>query len=229
LKKKLGHIIQSYFRDIILESTSSSHNRELHVILSNGRYQLCTANAVYSYEDKYINFRKSFEWIDWGSMKIENVLILGLGLGSVPQMLEQKFRQSFEYFAVEIDEKIIDLANRYILDELDSPMQIFHTDALRFVKWTEQKFDMIIMDVFDNDKVPKPFETKEFLEDCKALLNDGGFLLFNRLNISEKDPEETMAYFNDVFIEVFPEGSCSEIEGNFILNSRKLVFALQNS
>ena len=199
------------------------------MIISNGRYQLCTANAVYSYEDKYINFRRSFEWIDWKKMKIDKVLVLGLGLGSVPQMLEQKFRQSFEYYAVEIDEQIIDLANRYVLDELHSPMQIFNTDALQFVKWTEQKFDMIIMDVFDSDKVPKTFETLEFLEDCKALLTDEGFMLFNRLNISERDPDETRTYFNKIFARVFPDGSCSEIEGNFILNSRKHVFALQNS
>ena len=142
---------------------------------------------MYSYEDKYINFRRSFEWIDWQHHSIDKVLVLGLGLGSVPQMLEQKFKQSFDYYAVEIDEKIIDLANRYVLAELKSPMQIFCTDALQFVKWTELEYDMIIMDVFDSDKVPKAFETIEFLEDCKNILTKDGFMLFNRLNIHQRD------------------------------------------
>jgi spermidine synthase len=214
---------------VVLESTSSTYNRELHVLLSNGRYQLCTGNAVYSYEDKYVNFKTCFEWIDWSKHKIEEVLILGLGLASVPQMLEKSFKQNFNYHAVEIDEKIVDMANRYVLEHLSSPMQVFCTDALNFVKWSQTKYDMIVMDVFDNDTVPAAFETREFLEDCHSLLSDDGFLLFNRLNISEWDPEETAEYLSQVFLKVFPEGGSYEIEGNFILVSRKKVFALQNS
>lgn len=229
MKKNWWHIIQSYFRDVYLESTDSPYNRELHVVLNHGRYQLCTGNAVYSYEDKYINFRRSFEWIDWSVQNIEKVLLLGLGLGSVPQMLEQVFKQRFEYHAVEIDEVIIDLANRYILKDLESPMQFFCTDALQFVMWTESRYDMIVMDVFDNDKIPSVFETTEFLQDCSSLLTEKGFLLFNRLNLTEEHVVETQSYFDQIFSQVFQEGSCLEIEGNYILNSRKEVFSLQNS
>lgn len=229
MKKNKWHIIQSYFRDVHLESTSSPYNRELHVLLSNGRYQLCTGNAVYSYEDKYVNFKTCFDWIDWSKQNIDTVLILGLGLASVPQMLEQNFGQDFTYHAVEIDEKIVDMANRYVLDDLKSPMQVFCTNALNFVKWSQTKYDMIVMDVFDNDKVPVLFESEEFLEDCKALLSDNGFLLFNRLNVSEWDPEDTAQYLSEVFLKIFPEGASYEIEGNFILVSSKKVIALQNS
>jgi spermidine synthase len=229
MKKSWWNIVKSYFRDVYLESTESVHNPELHIVLNNGRYQLCTGNAVYSYEDKYINFRRSFEWIDWSKQEIDQVLLLGLGLGSVPQMLEQVFNQQFEYHAVEIDEVIIDLANRYILKDLVSPMQLFCTDALQFVKWSQSRYDMIIMDVFDNDKVPKRFETREFLEDCSNLLSKRGFMLYNRLNLTENDYSETQNYFTQVFARVFPDASCSEIEGNFMLSSRKEVFALQKS
>jgi len=219
----------SYFKDVYLESTSSEYNRELHVILSDGKYQLCTTNAVYSFEDKYINFKRSFEWIDWKGEDISKVLILGLGLGSVPQMLEQNFKQHFEYHAVEIDHKIIRLANKFVLVELRSPIQVFETDALHYVKLCQEKYDMIIMDVFDNDKVPVQFETKEFLDDLKDLLSSDGFILYNRLNLSEDDHDKTTNFFNDVFRKNFPEASCSAIEGNYMLNSRKAIFKLQNS
>ena len=229
MKKHVWQKIRSYFSDVYLESTSSVHNRELHVILSEGRYQLCTSNAVYSYEDKYVNFRKSFEWIDWENLSVEKVLILGLGLGSVPQMLEQIFGRSFEYHAVEIDEKIIQLAHKYILSDLESPMQIFNTDALHYVKLCQDSYDMIIMDVFDSDKVPISFETHEFLEQIQRILNPEGFLLYNRLNVTEDDHDATLNYYNTVFYQKFPGGSCSAIEGNYMLNSRKEVFALRNS
>jgi len=229
LKKKFWHKILSYFSDVYIESTSSKHNPELHVILSSGRYQLCTSNAVYSYEDKYVNFKKAFEWIDWEQNDIKKVLVLGLGLASVPQMLEQVFKQKFEYHAVEIDEMIIDLANRYVLNDLDSSIQIFHADALLYTKLSSEKYDMIIMDVFDSDVVPAEFESQEFLKDLEALLAENGFVLFNRLNVTEKDHLDTQEYYNKVFSKVFKQSSCSAVEGNYMLLSRKEVFAHQNS
>ncbi|MBL0101907.1 MAG: hypothetical protein IPP49_19210 [Saprospiraceae bacterium] len=50
----------SYFTEIHIESVTSDYNEELEVLLNNGRYQLCTPNAVYSYADKYSNFGDSF-------------------------------------------------------------------------------------------------------------------------------------------------------------------------
>ena len=219
----------SYAKDVYVESTSSAYNPELHVILSNGKYQLCTRKAIYSYEDKYINFRGCFEWIKWEEQNISKVLLLGLGLGSVPQMLEQNFRQNFEYHAVELDDKIIALAEKYILYQLQSPIQIFHTDAMHYVNLCQDKYDMIVMDVFDSDKVPLKFEDPDFLEALAKLLTPEGFVLFNRLNITEEDRTETLQYYNKVFLPKFPKASCSPIEGNFMLISHKAVFALQNS
>ena len=176
IRKKWWQLALSYFKDVYLESTSSNYNRELHVILSEGRYQLCTSKAVYSFEDKYINFKKSFDWIDWDKHEIQKVLILGLGLGSVIQMLEKNFERDFEYHAVEIDGKIIELANKYILWKLDSSLQIFEADALFYVNISQEKYDLILMDVFDSDKVPKEFESESFLEALSERMNDNAYL-----------------------------------------------------
>lgn len=228
-RKKWWQTALSHVKDVYLESTSSIHNRELHVILSEGRYQLCTAKAVYSFEDKYINFKKSFDWIEWKKYNIEKVLILGLGLGSVIQMLEQKYKRDFEYHAVEIDGKIIELANKYVLRNLNSPIQIFETDALHYVNISQEKYDLIIMDVFDSDKVPVQFENIEFLDALFERMNEKSYLLFNRLNLTEKDHDDTKKYFNEIFKKKFQEGDCCDIEGNYMLVNRKDFFSLRNS
>lgn len=77
---KLG----SYWFDIQLEETDSDYSGKLEVICRKGRYALCTKNAVYSYDDLYVNFRKSFQQVDLERYKINDVLVLGLGLGSIP-------------------------------------------------------------------------------------------------------------------------------------------------
>jgi len=224
MKKPLAKKILSYINDILLEKTNSEYNDILEVHLSKGRYQLCTSGAVYSYEDKYINFINTFNSLDWEKLNIERVLVLGLGLASVPQMLEQRFNKEFEYYAVEIDPEIIRLANKYILSDLKSPIQVFEMDAEIFVEISDELFDMIIIDIFDNDVVPEKFESAEFLQKTSELLANDGIILFNRLNINDKTYQKTMDYNEKVFKEIFPMAKSIFIKDNIILSNRDDIF-----
>ena len=85
----------SYISEVHIESTSSEYNESLHVLLKNGRYQLCTPNAVYSYADKYDNFKDCFKQLNLNHKSLQNILLLGFGLGSIPYMLEKKFHKDF--------------------------------------------------------------------------------------------------------------------------------------
>lgn len=221
MKKKWWQIFLSYFTDVYIERTGSELNKELDIILKEGRYQLVSANAVYSFEDKYHNFRTSFERMDWRLLNVKKVLVLGLGLGSVPQMLEKTFHKSFEYHLVEIDEVIIGLAQEFILSGLNSPMQIFHTDANVYLKVCNEKYDLIVMDIFEDNIVPAGFETRESLSMMKKLLADNGCLLYNRLNITQKDYDETKIFYDEVFMKQFPQAFFLELPTNIMLCSRE--------
>ena len=74
---------------------------------------------------------------------IQNVLVLGLGLGSIPLMLEKNFGKKYNYTAVEIDESVIYLASKYALPKLESNIQIICADAFAYVRQTEQKLSLI--------------------------------------------------------------------------------------
>ncbi len=223
LKKTL-----SYFKDILLESTSSDYNDVLDVYLSKGRYQLCTSGAIYSYEDKYVNFFEVFKALNWDNLNIQKVLLLGLGLASIPQMLEKNFKKNFEYHAVEIDDEIIRLAHKYIVENLESHIQIMEMDAAVYVEIAQEKYDMIIVDIFENDIVPFQFELNSFLKRTSELLNDNGVLLFNRLNIDEKSKRKTLTYFEEVFKPIFPEAEPIYIRENIILINKK-SFIIENT
>ena len=111
----------SYFVEFHIESAPSELNPHLYVSLNRGRYQLCTANAVYSFADLYDNFVKAFQRLQPAQLPIREVLLLGFGLGSIPLMLEKKFHCRIRYTGVEADESVIWLAGKYALPELQSP------------------------------------------------------------------------------------------------------------
>jgi hypothetical protein len=66
----------------------------------------------------------------------------------------KKFHQTFQYTAVEADEQIIYLAEKYVFDELKSPVEIHHGDAMQFVRDTSKQWDMICVDLL-SDQIPE--------------------------------------------------------------------------
>lgn len=205
--------LESYFRGVVLEQASSIHNPQLNIILDKGQVQLCTKDAIYSYGNKYYNFRNSFERIDFSKYGINDVLLLGLGLGSVPLLLEKIFHQKFNYTAVEIDEVIVELAHKYLLSELKSFIEVFPYDASLFFETDHRSYDMIIMDIFQSAEVPKEFETVEFFEQLHNRLTPNGLLLFNRLATNEEDEKKNIL-FEQSFKTVFPNSGFMDIRYN---------------
>ncbi len=205
----------SYLFEFHIESAPSEINPHLYVSLSRGRYQLSTANAIYSFADLYDNFTLTFQQIKL-TESIQDVLILGFGLGSIPYMLEKKFGKDYHYTAVEIDENVLYLANKYTLPELTSSITMMPADAFAFVHYCHDKFDLICMDVFLDDIVPENFESTDYLEQLASLLNPNGILLFNKLASNKKDKKQAAAFF-EIFKKVFPKGDYLDVNGNWML------------
>jgi spermidine synthase len=207
----------SYIYEFPIESTFSDHNPLLKVTLKNGRYRLLTQHAIYSYEDNYHNFRLSFKKLDWDRFSGQKVLVLGLGLASIIQILEQVFNKRFQYTAIELDETVVYLADKYVLHRLSSPVQVIHADASIFLEVSDEKYDLLCMDIFDDDIIPAKFQDFEFLENLKSSLNPDGVLLYNCLAFTPEDRRLSKTFFESRFLKIFPKGKLLNVKGNYVL------------
>ncbi len=207
----------SYLFEIHIESAPSELNPHLYVSLKNGRLQLSTANAVYSYEDLYDNFTKTFAKFRKDFEIGNQVLVLGFGLGSVPLIMERMFEKTFQFTGIELDESVIYLANKYALENIESSIQLVTANAFAYVFQPAQKYDVVVMDVFLDDVIPDDFETTDYLEALKSLLKPEGILLYNRLALSEEDVTKTTTFFENEFKAVFENGHYLDVEGNWML------------
>lgn len=223
MKKPFFKSLLSYFTEIVLEETSSDYNEHLQVLLTQGRYQLCTEDAIYSFDDKYDNFLKAFEKINIKEKNVESMLLLGLGLGSIPYILENIFKLNIDYTAVEIDEEICRLAEKYVLSDLRSHIMIYPIDATHYFNWYNESFDLIAMDIFDSATIPIYFESETYLQILASRLNKNGIILYNRLADSEKNIQLNKK-FNQNWKNVFPAGGFVETGTNHIfLNDMRFV------
>jgi predicted membrane-bound spermidine synthase len=207
----------SYLTPLTLEVTSSPLNPELTVLVDRGRLQLLSGDAIYSWDDLYLNFAKAFEVLEPAGRGYQEVLVLGLGLGSVPYLLEKKHQVTYYYTAVEWDEVVADLADRYTFSRLKSPVEMVVADASVFVEVCTERYDMVVVDLFQDSQTPEEFETTEFLEACVGLLRPGGLLLLNRLSKTNKDQVLAERYLEGTFKKVLPEGQMIDTDGNWIL------------
>lgn len=211
----------SYIIELHLESAPSENNPHLYVSLNKGRFQLSTANAVYSYGDLYDNFSTAFRHINLDQLPGKRVLLLGLGLGSIPYMLETVFQKNFQYTAVEIDESVVYLAHKYVTSELSSPIQVICADAFLYVQQCQEQFDLIAMDIFLDDLIPAAFEQPAFLNKLKQLIRPDGLIMYNRLAYTDKDLTSAKIFYDQVFHPIFPSGIFLEVKGNWMLLNEK--------
>jgi spermidine synthase len=211
----------SYLKPVTLEYASSEVNPSLEVGLHRGRFQLLSNNAIYSWDDLYTNFMRAFELFDFQKFQPKEVLVLGLGLGSVPFMLEKKFGQNPHFTCVELDEVVAEWALKYTFSRMKSTVEVITADASVFVEVCEEEFDLIIVDIFVDDIVPTEFEQAWFLDECARLLSPNGYILYNRLYQKERECSLTERFFEHTFLSVFPDGFHLNTSGNWVLMNKK--------
>lgn len=209
----------SYVHDQTLVRGEGDYGDELAVVLRKGKLLLQSNGAVYSWEDNYYNFRTLFERFDWDALQGDRVLLLGLGLGSVPQMTEELFGLELSYVAVEYDEAVAALAEEYLLYRLRSPITVIVADAEAFVAQADERFDLVLVDLFVDDTIPGQFVEKGFAERLAELLRPGGCIVSNRLTYRPQDEALSREYYRQVWSPLFPGAAKLDVGSNWMLLS----------
>lgn len=184
-----------------------------------GRYQLFTDKVIYSWEDLYQNFRITVHKLRSAMFKPNNVLVLGVGLGSVIQIAEKKYKHPLTFTAVEIDPAILYLIHKYTAVQFRSPIEYIQADAHAFVIQNRLKYDLIFFDIFIDDVVPPHFESLLFIKKLAACLSPGGVLLYNRIAIEHEHILHNMHFFENTFLKVFPHADFVDVKVNWVLVS----------
>lgn len=213
----------SHLMEVHLTSTPTEINPHLYISIVKGRLQLCSENAVYSYEDRYDNFRLLFDQINLDEKPFQSALVLGLGLGSVPLLIEKKGLALNHMTFVELDEQVIRLAEEYTLRYLHTPYSAICADAAIFADAHQETYDFIVSDVFLDDVIPADLLTKDYLRALHDLLNPGGLIVINTLASTDADKHKSLAYFNETVKFLFPHATYTHVWENYMIQISKLV------
>ena len=214
---KWWQILLSHSREVVLETVEQSTGTRLYVSLKKGRLMLSTDETIYSWDDRYLNFVWGIERIIPERRIVTKALLLGMGLGAIPFILQSKFKLTPHFTAVEIDPDIIRLAQKYSLPRLQNPPKVLCADATVVVHHLQDKFEIIFVDICQEDYIPGGCESQAFLEKLQNLMPANGVLLYNRFYSTYRDQFKTDKFFKSIFKTVFPKGQLIDQGGTCLL------------
>lgn len=198
---------------------SSEISGVLEVTYINGKKVLDTENANYSYGSLQKILEFGVAKVDLKS--VENVLILGMGGGSIIQSLREVFEYKNNLVAVDIDPKVIKIAKEEFGITESENQRIIQDDAFQYVKNAKERFQLIIIDLFIDTNVPQVFFGKEFCQNVAKLLDTNGSFIFNIGINLEKEADKSkgiISHFGNEFdFKAYPNVK----DTNFLLIGRK--------
>lgn len=202
----------------IIYETASELNGRIRIVDVGSTRKMVVGNTIQSINPDSPACPKLY----WGQMSdsikerftdIQNILILGLGGGTLAHLLSRAY-PDVNITSVEYDEVMIQLAKEYFYVDKIPNHKIIHEDALRIVVEPEENditpssLDLVVVDVLNGDKYPDLGKTGNFISAVKRLIRPGGHVVFSRIYTEFFQEEVTIFvdslenYFSEVETEV---------------------------
>lgn len=159
-----------------------------------------------------------------------DVLILGMGTGTYATQCE-KYMGGMNIEGVEIDDKITKLSRKYF--SLSDNIPVTTYDGRAFLNATDKKYDIIMVDAYQDITIPFQMSSKEFFTLVKNHLNDNGVMVVN-MNMHGSKEGNINQYLADTIGNVFATEYTVDVPGTtnrelFASDNAEIVSVLTNN
>jgi len=191
----------SYLIPVNVIRKKSEWSKDLEITWNNGELVLDSKNTNYSYGSLQRILRKGLKTIGYDTVvQMEHILVLGVAGGSVIKTLVDEVKYPGKITGVDIDTTVIEIANKYFrLNEIPN-LEIIIDDAFEFVLKTKEKYDLIIIDIFQDTNMPNFLFETFFIKRIGFLLKQNGCAMFNTMLLTENDNQRNKNYLDEVAI-----------------------------
>ena len=148
-----------------------------------------------------------------------DILVLGMGTGTYAKECSEFFPET-EVIGVEIDDKITSLAHKYF--ELDKNINVVTYDGRAYLNGLKgayergdvktDKFDVIMVDAYQDITIPFQMSSKEFFQLVKDSLKPGGVMVVN-MNMQSDREDGINYYLGDTISAVFDNVYTVKVQG----------------
>ncbi|MBI3975829.1 MAG: fused MFS/spermidine synthase [Armatimonadetes bacterium] len=135
--------------------------------------------------------------------QIKRVLVIGLGAGSIPKRFWRDYPE-VTIDVVELDPAVVDVAKRFFEVKEDARLRITVQDGRLFLRRSEARYDLIVMDAYFAEGIPFHLATREFFELARAHLTPGGLIAANIVGALDGRESKLFRALYRTYGQVFP-------------------------
>lgn len=139
-----------------------------------------------------------------------SVMILGMGSGTYASYCTRYFPGASVQGA-EIDKKIADIATDYF--GLPDSVTVAVEDGRAYLAASKEKFDVIMVDAYQDITIPFQLSSVEFFNEVQAHLKPNGVMVVN-LNMTSAENGSINEYLCDTMASVFQHTVTAPVKGN---------------
>ena len=139
-----------------------------------------------------------------------SVMILGMGSGTYASYCTRYFPGASVQGA-EIDKKIADIATDYF--GLPGSVTVAVEDGRAYLAASKEKFDVIMVDAYQDITIPFQLSSVEFFNEVQAHLKPNGVMVVN-LNMTSAEDGSINEYLCDTMASVFKHTVTAPVKGN---------------
>lgn len=204
--RAISHVKLSEFSgEKLVQQYESIVNPVIEVSINRGKYVLNSASVNFSYGLMHEVFRSYFRQDPPALMPDDKALILGFGGGTIAVILLEELGLKCSITGVELDEAVIRAARDHFNIQRLQKLEILQQDAMDFVNACNEKYKLIVVDIYVDNALPSQFEEESFFRRLSNCLEPGGKIVFNKFADSNAKLSEAVAiemlfktHFNDV-------------------------------
>ena len=219
-RKVISKIMAFSFFPRTVYKTKSKISGSIEIKEQLGKYTLHVQDLIQSGGMIKNIWGKVLGRISYKVYSIQRVLVLGLGGGTVIQLIKARYPEA-KIIGVEIDPEIIKISKNFFgLGKIEN-LKIVNADAIKWVadydiSYHRSRFDLIIVDLYIGSKFPQEVASDEFLKNLKKLFSKKGIIIFNRL----VSPSEDLAGFEEKLKKHFSFLKTIETHTNLLFLAR---------
>lgn len=162
--------------------------------------------------------------------KDTKLLVLGNGSGTYATQVNRYFDNT-KITGVEIDQKITDLAYEFF--NLSTEHEVYTYDGRAFLNTVKEKYDIIMVDAYQDITIPFQMSSVEFFTLVKEHLNEKGVMVVN-LNMRSNEEGNINFYLCDTIANVFSSVYTVDVTGStnrllYASNNDKMIEVFQNN
>lgn len=142
--------------------------------------------------------------------KIENILLIGLGSGKVVNDFEFLFDNLKCIDVVDLEANIVNIATDYFGFKQSNKFNFILQDGITYLRHTKKKYDLIVVDVANNNGIDMRFLDDDYFKSIKKSLKKGGMFVSNMC--ASPDFENVKNIFFNTFMPVYQ----SNFKNNYV-------------